>query len=126
MAFRIQGCQGFSQEHQPATLGVNWPVRFCKITNLLEQAGIGAEFSRIQLGISAAEVQSMQVLRQDGIFVRTELRDFCAIVVEEVEIALVIKRERPIAGDTDADAFVLGFSATYGCGLRPSVVDRRI
>src|SRR5882724_2390749 len=119
-------CQFFRQVHQPATLGVDWLVRFRKFTNVLEQTAIAAKGCGVQLWVSATEIECVKTLWQHGVGERTELHNFGAILAQEVEIVLVIERECLIAGDSDADAFVLWFSAMSVCILKPLVARRRV
>src|SRR5258708_5994348 len=124
--FAFNRCQLFRQVHQPAALGVDWLVRFRKFTDVLEQPAVAAKGCGVQLWISATKIESVKILRQHGVGERTELHNFSAILAQEIEIVLVIERKCLIARDSDAETFVLGFSAKSVRSLKPLVAGRRV
>ena len=56
----------------------------------------------MQLGISAAKIQRIEIRWQRSVVQWTEPNDFSALFSQHIQIVFVIKRERVIGRDTDS------------------------
>ncbi|OQA82299.1 MAG: hypothetical protein BWY31_03282 [Lentisphaerae bacterium ADurb.Bin242] len=95
----VEVIQSFQQIQVAAAFAVDKAV-LRKITDCFQHRAVGGQLFRIQFRITAAEINPVQIFRQDVVAQRRERHDFHAVPPQKFEIFLVIEAEGFVHCDT--------------------------
>ena len=90
----------FRKVHEPAAFGINWHAFNRSLFYILAHGLVSFEFGCKELRIAASNVKPVN-LGKSGILNRTEVNDFCACKLQQVDIVTVVEIESFIQSNTN-------------------------
>ena len=105
----VQGGKPSAKVHQPAALGIDEAARGGELADGGEHSRVGAQAGGMDLGITAAEVQAVQVRGQARVGQRRERHPLDAGPRQRFQVVGIVEVEGLVAGDSQAE---------FGCGRR--------